>query len=87
MEVANNWCSTNPEWTYTGQWKNERVSDGSKEVSLFQVRSKHDPDHPTVVDVRASVETVIANGADPKIGEDLSNSKKTVTDVKQSFVD
>lgn len=32
-ETANEWCRNNRDWTYAGQWKNERKGDG--EISLF----------------------------------------------------
>ena len=87
MEVANQWCSTNSDWTYTGQWKNVRTDDGQREVSLFHVRRTNVSGVPDV-DVAASSETIIGGRAELKIAEDLNRSKKnTITDVKQSFVD
>ena len=37
-DFANKWCDENPDWTYTGTWKNER--NGDIEVSHFEVCKK-----------------------------------------------
>ena len=37
-EVAARWIRTNPDWTFTGNWRNQRAYRGTREISLFEVR-------------------------------------------------
>jgi hypothetical protein len=71
-EVAAAWVAANPDWEYTGHWKNEQSEEAGKELSTFEVAKK-------VADV-APIVMEEAKMEDQK-------RPAEVIDQKQSFVD